>query len=64
MSRVTEKNKFISAYVDKEKYDMFQVICQEQGLPCNKVINILIRDYIKKNEIYLPEQNNNIQKII
>lgn len=56
MSKVTERNKFISAYVDKEIYCMFQEICQEQGLPCNKVINILIRNYIKQNEIYLSDQ--------
>lgn len=56
MSKVTDKNKFISAYVDKEIYNKFQQICQEQGVPCNKVINILIRNYISQNKSYISEQ--------
>lgn len=56
MSRVTEKNKFISAYVDKEIYNKFQQICHDQGIPCNKVINILIRNYISQNKSYISEQ--------
>ena len=53
MSTITEKNKFISAYVDKISYSKFQNICKIQGLSANKVINMMIKEYIAKNAVLL-----------
>lgn len=53
MSAITEKNKYISCYVNKENYEKFAKICSVQGLPNNKVINVLIAEYIAKNNYLL-----------
>ena len=41
-----EKNKAISAWVDRERYDEFTKINKARGLSNNKAINILIADYV------------------
>lgn len=56
MSTITDKNKFISAYVDKISYSKFQTICKIQGLSANKVINMMIKEYIAKNTVLLNSQ--------
>jgi hypothetical protein len=60
MSTITEKNKFISAYVDKNSYNQFQQICKIQGLSCNKALNILIKQYNARNKDLLSADNSNI----
>lgn len=60
MSIITEKNKMISCYVNKEIYAKFQEVCKLQGIPANKIINSMILDYVTRYSHLL----DNIDKII
>lgn len=58
MSAITDKNKFVSIYVNKENYEKFAKITAIQGLSNNKAINILIAEYIAKNNYLLSPDNS------
>lgn len=60
MSTITDKNKFISAYVDKKSYNEFQQICKIQGLSANKAINMLIKQYNARNKDLLCSGSSEI----
>lgn len=45
-----EKNKMISVYVNKERYEKFKIINEKRGISNNKIINLLIADYVLKYE--------------
>ena len=64
MSAITDKNKFVSIYVNKENYEKFAKITAIQGLSNNKAINILIAEYVAKNNYLLsPDNSRNFQII-
>ena len=45
-----EKKQMISAYVDIERYKKFKTINEKRGISNNKVLNLLIADYVLKYE--------------
>lgn len=49
------KNKMISAYVDIEKYNKFKTINELRGISNNKILNLLIADYVLEYEKLLDE---------
>lgn len=51
----TEKNKMISAYVDVERYNKFQEINKRRNISNNKIINLLIADYVLQYERLLDD---------
>ena len=46
----TDKNKMISAYVDRERYEKFKAINEKRGISNNKILNLLIADYVLQYE--------------
>ncbi len=46
----TDKNKMISAYVDIERYEKFKAINEKRGISNNKILNLLIADYVLQYE--------------
>ena len=51
----TERNKMISAYVDIDRYEKFKAINGLRGISNNKIINLLIADYVLQYEKLLKE---------
>ncbi len=49
------KNKMISAYVDAERYQKFREINEQRGISCNKILNLLIADYVLEYERLLDK---------
>lgn len=47
--------KMISAYVDTEKYNNFKAINERRGISSNKVLNLLIADYVLEYEKLLDK---------
>ena len=45
-----EKNKMISAYVNIERYEKFAAINKKRGISNNKILNLLIADYVLEYE--------------
>lgn len=45
-----EKNKAISAWVNKESYEKFTQINKARGMSNNMTLNLLIQDYVLRNE--------------
>ena len=45
-----DENKAISAWVNKKSYEKFTRINKARGLSNNKTLNLLISDYVLKNE--------------
>ena len=45
-----EKNKMISAYVNIERYEKFAAINKRRGISNNKILNLMIADYILEHE--------------
>ena len=45
-----EKNKMISAYVNIEKYEKFAAINKRRGISNNKILNLMIADYVLEHE--------------
>lgn len=45
-----EKNKMISAYVNIERYEKFAAINKKRGISNNKILNLLIADYVLEHE--------------
>ena len=45
-----EKNKMISAYVDIERYEKFKAINDKRGISNNKILNLMIADYVLQYE--------------
>ena len=50
-----DKNKMISAYVDAERYTKFKAINERRGISSNKILNLLIADYVLQYERLLDE---------
>ena len=50
-----KKNKMISAYVDIDRYEKFKAINGLRGISNNKIINLLIADYVLQYEKLLKE---------
>lgn len=55
-----DKNKRISAYVEKTNYFKFCKICKIFGVSANKQLNMLIAEFVFKNNTLLAESENNI----
>ena len=51
----TERNKMISAYVDIDRYEKFKMINGLRGISNNKILNLLIADYVLQYEKLLKE---------
>lgn len=51
----TEKNKMISGYVDIERYNKFKAINEKRGISNNKILNLLIADYVLQYEKLLED---------
>jgi len=51
----TERNKMISAYVDIDRYEKFKTINRLRGISNNKILNLLIADYVLQYEKLLKE---------
>lgn len=51
----TDKNKMISAYVDIDRYEKFKTINRLRGISNNKILNLLIADYVLQYEKLLKE---------
>lgn len=51
----TDKNKMISAYVDIDRYEKFKAINGLRGISNNKILNLLIADYVLQYEKLLKE---------
>ena len=51
----TERNKMISAYVDIDRYEKFKTINGLRGISNNKILNLLIADYVLQYEKLLKE---------
>ena len=51
----TDKNKMISAYVDIDRYEKFKTINGLRGISNNKILNLLIADYVLQYEKLLKE---------
>ncbi|MBQ3794960.1 MAG: hypothetical protein IJJ64_07980 [Butyrivibrio sp.] len=45
-----EKNKMISAYVDIDRYEKFKAINEKRGISNNKILNLMIADYVLQYE--------------
>ena len=45
-----EKNKMISAYVNIDRYEKFAAINKKRGISNNKILNLLIADYVLEYE--------------
>ena len=45
-----EKNKMISAYVNIDRYEKFAAINKKRGISNNKILNLLIADYVLEHE--------------
>ena len=45
----------ISAYVDAERYTKFKAINERRGISSNKILNLLIADYVLQYEKLLDE---------
>lgn len=45
-----EKNKMISGYVDIDRYNKFKAINEKRGISNNKILNLLIADYVLQYE--------------
>lgn len=56
-----DKNKRISAYVEKTNYFKFCKICKIFGVSANKQLNMLIAEFVFKNNSLLSESENNIK---
>ena len=50
-----EKNKMISAYVDIDRYEKFKVINEKRGISNNKILNLMIADYVLQYEKLLND---------
>ena len=50
-----EKNKMISAYVDIDRYEKFKAINELRGISNNKILNLLIADYVLEYERLLKK---------
>ena len=50
-----EKNKMISAYVDIDRYEKFKAINEKRGISNNKILNLMIADYVLQYEKLLAE---------
>ena len=50
-----EKNKMISAYVDIERYEKFAAINKKRGISNNKILNLMIADYVLEYERLLKD---------
>ena len=50
-----EKNKMISAYVNQERYDKFKRINEKRGISNNKILNLMIADYVLQYEKLLDD---------
>ena len=50
-----EKNKMISAYVDIERYEKFKAINDKRGISNNKILNLMIADYVLQYEKLLDD---------
>ena len=50
-----EKNKMISAYVDIERYEKFKAINDKRGISNNKILNLMIADYVLQYEKLLSD---------
>ena len=51
----TDKNKMISAYVDIDRYEKFKTINGLRGISNNKILNLLIADYVLEYERLLKK---------
>ena len=51
----TDKNKMIAAYVDIDRYEKFKAINGLRGISNNKILNLLIADYVLQYEKLLKE---------
>lgn len=45
-----EKNKMISAYVNIDRYEKFAAINKKRGISNNKILNLMIADYVLEYE--------------
>ena len=45
-----EKNKMISAYVDIDRYEKFKAINEKRGISNNRILNLMIADYVLQYE--------------
>mgnify|MGYP002624313080 FL=1 len=50
-----EKNKMISAYVDIDRYEKFKAINEKRGISNNKILNLMIADYVLQYEKLLSD---------
>ncbi len=50
-----EKNKMISAYVDIERYEKFKAINDKRGISNNRILNLMIADYVLQYEKLLDD---------
>lgn len=50
-----EKNKMISAYVDIDRYEKFKAINEKRGISNNKILNLMIADYVLQYEKLLND---------
>ena len=50
-----EKNKMISAYVNIERYEKFAAINKKRGISNNKILNLMIADYVLEYEKLLKD---------
>ena len=50
-----EKNKMISAYVDIDRYEKFKAINEKRGISNNKILNLMIADYVLQYEKLLDD---------
>ncbi len=50
-----EKNKMISAYVDIDRYEKFKAINEKRGISNNKILNLMIADYVLQYEKLLRD---------
>ena len=48
-------NKMISAYVDIDRYEKFKAINELRGISNNKILNLLIADYVLEYERLLKK---------
>ena len=51
----TEKNIRVSAYMNAEKYEKFKRINTLRGISSNKILNLLVSDYVLQYEKLLDE---------
>lgn len=58
---IQDKNKRISAYVEKTNYFKFCTICKILGISANKQLNMLIAEFVHRNSGLLSDTQNNIK---